>query len=58
MHIIDHVMGPNGLLRERTRVIATNDIRVLKYANSIVALKDGSIVEQGTSKMFSPVVER
>jgi ATP-binding cassette, subfamily C (CFTR/MRP), member 1 len=49
-HIIDHVLGPNGLLRERTRVMATNDIRVLKYADSIVALKDGSIVEQGTSK--------
>lgn len=47
-HLIDHVLGPNGLLCTKTKVLATNKISVLNIANSISLLKDGVIVEQGS----------
>ncbi|KAJ8102129.1 P-loop containing nucleoside triphosphate hydrolase protein [Lipomyces tetrasporus] len=47
-HLIDNVLGPNGLLASRTRVLATNSITVLSQASNIVMLRDGEIIEQGT----------
>lgn len=47
-HIINHVVGPRGLLRSKTRILATNSIPVLKEANHILMLRDGHIVEEGS----------
>ncbi|RKF55054.1 Metal resistance protein YCF1 [Golovinomyces cichoracearum] len=47
-HLIDNVFGPNGLLRGKTRILATNSIPVLKEADFIYLLRDGRIVEKGT----------
>ena len=47
-HIINHVVGPKGLLRGKTRVLATNSIPVLKEANHIMLIADGKITEEGS----------
>lgn len=46
-HLIENVLGSRGLLRGKTRVLATNSIPVLKEADLIVLLRDGSIIEEG-----------
>jgi ATP-binding cassette subfamily C (CFTR/MRP) protein 1 len=46
-HIIDQVVGPRGLLRSKTRVLATNSIPVLKTADHIAMIDNGEITEQG-----------
>ncbi|ODV92957.1 hypothetical protein CANCADRAFT_30952 [Tortispora caseinolytica NRRL Y-17796] len=46
--LIDKVLGPNGLLASKTRILATNSIKVLKYADSISILRNGRIVESGS----------
>ncbi|KAI9826868.1 MAG: hypothetical protein M1832_005807 [Thelocarpon impressellum] len=47
-HLIDNVLGPKGLLRGKTRVLATNSIPVLLEAHFILLLRDGVIIEKGT----------
>ena len=49
-HIFDKVIGPNGLLREKTRVLVTHGVRYLPFFDQIVVLKDGAISENGTYK--------
>ncbi|SPO01024.1 probable multidrug resistance protein [Cephalotrichum gorgonifer] len=49
-HIIENVLGPNGLLRSRTRILATNSIAILQEASYITLLKGGEVTEQGTFK--------
>lgn len=47
-HIINEVVGPRGLLKDRTRILATNSIPVLKEAHYISMIVNGRITEQGT----------
>jgi ATP-binding cassette, subfamily C (CFTR/MRP), member 1 len=47
-HIINEVVGPKGLLRGKTRVLATNAIPVLRDADHIAMMENGQIKEQGT----------
>ncbi|TID23587.1 abc metal ion transporter [Venturia nashicola] len=47
-HVINQVVGPRGLLRSKTRILATNSIPVLKEANHILMLRGGHIVEEGS----------
>lgn len=47
-HLIDNVLGPKGLLAGKTRILATNSIPVLREAEFIALLRDGSILERGT----------
>ncbi|QRG38744.1 hypothetical protein FDK38_003162 [Candidozyma auris] len=47
-HLIDNVLGPNGLLKTKCRILATNAIHVLSIADNMHMVKDGSLVEQGT----------
>ncbi|KAI9812228.1 MAG: hypothetical protein M1826_002937 [Phylliscum demangeonii] len=47
-HLIENVLGPHGLLKGKTRILATNSIPVLAEADFIVLLQDGSIVERGS----------
>ncbi|KAI9791941.1 MAG: hypothetical protein M1816_003210 [Peltula sp. TS41687] len=46
-HLIENVLGTKGLLSGKTRVLATNSIPVLKQANLVILLREGTIVEQG-----------
>ncbi|KAF2435180.1 putative ABC metal ion transporter [Tothia fuscella] len=47
-HIINQVVGPKGLLRNKTRILATNSIPVLKEANHILMISEGKITEEGS----------
>lgn len=47
-HLIDHVLGPNGLLKSKCKILATNAIGVLSIADNVHMVKDGKIIEQGT----------
>ncbi|KAM6197294.1 ATP-binding cassette sub-family C member 6 [Sarcoramphus papa] len=47
-HIFDHVLGPNGLLKDKTRVLVTHTINVLPQVDNIVFLVDGTISEIGS----------
>ena len=47
-HLIDNVLGPTGLLKSKTRILATNQISVLTQANSIAMIREGKIVETGS----------
>lgn len=51
-HIIENVLGPNGLLASKCRVLATNAISVLTDADIICQLRDGEIVESGTFRQL------
>lgn len=47
-HLIDHVLGPKGLLHTKTRVLATNKISALSAADTITLLETGEITQQGS----------
>ncbi|XP_045104248.1 multidrug resistance-associated protein 1-like isoform X3 [Portunus trituberculatus] len=47
-HIFDHVIGPSGMLKHKTRILVTHGITYLPKADKIVVLKNGEISEQGT----------
>lgn len=47
-HIFDSILGPKGMLRDRTRVLVTNKLSVLPEVDYIYVLKDGKITESGT----------
>ncbi|CAH8663887.1 unnamed protein product [Heterobilharzia americana] len=48
-HLFDQVLGPKGLLRDKTRVITTNSFHWLSSADLIIVLdKNGKITQSGT----------
>ncbi|KAI9805220.1 MAG: hypothetical protein M1825_001056 [Sarcosagium campestre] len=47
-HIIRNVLGPDGLLKSKTRILATNAIPILKEADFVSMVRDGRIIEKGT----------
>lgn len=47
-HIINKVLGQNGILSSKTRILATNAITVLKEADFIGLLRDKTLIEKGT----------
>lgn len=47
-HLVEHVLGPHGLLHSKTKVLTTNKITVLSIADSIGLLENGEIIQQGT----------
>ncbi|XP_064455206.1 multidrug resistance-associated protein 1-like [Ornithodoros turicata] len=46
--VFENVIGPKGLLREKTRIIVTNNLSVLPETDFIVYMQGGCIVERGT----------
>ena len=46
--MFEHVIGPNGLLKNKTRILVTHGIGFLKEMDDIVVMKDGRISEQGS----------
>lgn len=51
-HLIQNVLGPNGLLGSKCRILATNAISVLTDADYVVQLKNGEIAERGTFRQL------
>ncbi|KFM09118.1 Multidrug resistance-associated protein 6, partial [Aptenodytes forsteri] len=47
-HIFEHVLGRNGLLKDKTRVLVTHTINILPQVDNIVLLVDGTISEIGS----------
>ncbi|EGE06583.1 ABC metal ion transporter [Trichophyton equinum CBS 127.97] len=47
-HLINRVLGKNGILSTKTRILATNAITVLKEADFIALLRNRTIIEKGT----------
>ncbi|CAH2350549.1 multiple drug resistance-associated protein-like transporter 1 [[Candida] railenensis] len=54
-NIISKVLGPNGIIKSKTKVLATNSVPVLHDADLIYMLKGGEFVERGN---FEDVMER
>lgn len=51
-HIFDEVIGSNGLLAKKTRVLVTHAINVLPKVDNIFVLKSGTISESGSYGML------
>lgn len=50
-HVFDKVLNSTtGLLRNKTRILATNCLFVLPYVDQIIVLDNGRIIESGTYK--------
>lgn len=47
-HIFDQVIGPIGLLKNKTRILVTHKIHLLPYVDMILVMKDGKVSESGT----------
>ncbi|XP_055548703.1 multidrug resistance-associated protein 1 isoform X7 [Wyeomyia smithii] len=47
-HIFEQVIGPNGLLAKKTRILVTHGITFLPNTDIIFVLKDGEISESGS----------
>ncbi|XP_068002965.1 ATP-binding cassette sub-family C member 6 isoform X2 [Melanerpes formicivorus] len=47
-HIFEHVLGPNSLLKDKTRVLVTHTANILPQVDNIVFLVDGTISEIGS----------
>ena len=46
--IFDSVIGPNGMLKEKTRLFVTNSLSFLPQVDQIIMIDNGAIVEAGT----------
>ncbi|KAF8928328.1 hypothetical protein BGZ58_009738 [Dissophora ornata] len=46
-HLWQNLVGPNGLLKDKTRILVTHGIHHLEHVDQIVVLKDGAINEVG-----------
>lgn len=49
-HLFDKVIGPKGLLKDKTRILVTHGVSFLPYVDEIVVLQDGMISEVGSYK--------
>uniref|UniRef100_A0A667Y4G3 ATP-binding cassette, sub-family C (CFTR/MRP), member 2 n=1 Tax=Myripristis murdjan TaxID=586833 RepID=A0A667Y4G3_9TELE len=47
-HLFSEVIGPNGLLKDKTRILVTHGVSFLPYVDEIVVLVDGVVSEIGT----------
>ncbi|KAG0029018.1 Multidrug resistance-associated protein 1 [Podila clonocystis] len=46
-HLWENLIGPNGLLKNKTRVLVTHGIHHLEHVDQIVVVKGGEITENG-----------
>ncbi|KAH0524340.1 hypothetical protein TsFJ059_006868 [Trichoderma semiorbis] len=42
-HLVDHVIGPQGILKDKTRLIVTNSAPVCSYADQVLQVTDGQL---------------
>ncbi|KAL4122727.1 hypothetical protein QTP88_015008 [Uroleucon formosanum] len=47
-YIFEHVIGPKGLLRNKTRILVIHGITYFKEVDLIVVMKEGQVSESGT----------
>ena len=47
-HMFNEVLGPEGLLKDKTRILVTHGVSFLPNVDKIVVMKDGTISEVGT----------
>ncbi|GFR18764.1 multidrug resistance-associated protein 1, partial [Trichonephila clavata] len=47
-HIFKHVIGPEGVLQNKTRILATHDYSALQEVDKIYLMSEGRILESGT----------
>lgn len=45
-HLVEHVIGPRGMLRDKAIVLATNNIKVLRLAQMVHLVGEGRMLEQ------------
>lgn len=51
-HIFTHVVGPTGLLHNKTRILVTHGIGFLPQTDAIVVLDNGSVAETGSYRQL------
>lgn len=58
-HVFDHIIGPNGLLASKARILVTNSIAFIRQFDSLAYIRRGIILESGTyeSLMSNPDAE-
>ncbi|GAB6030102.1 Multidrug resistance-associated protein 1 [Chamberlinius hualienensis] len=49
-HLFDRVIGPKGMLRNKTRILVTHRVSVLPQVDMVVVMQNGTISEIGTYK--------
>ncbi|CAG0894912.1 unnamed protein product [Darwinula stevensoni] len=54
-HVFEHVIGPRGMLRNKTRVLVTHGVTHLPQMDLIVMMQGGGIMETGT---YQELLER
>ncbi|XP_016120782.1 multidrug resistance-associated protein 1-like, partial [Sinocyclocheilus grahami] len=47
-HLFERVIGPKGLLKDKTRILVTHGISFLPYVDEIVVLVNGVVSEVGS----------
>ena len=47
-HIFEQVLGPKGLLKNKTRILVTHAVTYLPQVDQIIVVKDGEITETGS----------
>ncbi|XP_075053196.1 multidrug resistance-associated protein 1-like [Mixophyes fleayi] len=47
-HLFDKVIGQNGLLKNKTRILVTHSLTVLPLVDLIIVMEDGRIAQSGT----------
>ena len=47
-HLFDKVIGPKGILNNKTRLLVTHNVSVLPFVDQIIVLKNGTIAEMGS----------
>jgi ABC-type multidrug transport system fused ATPase/permease subunit len=48
--IIDEVLGKNGILKTKTKILCTNSIKVLNQSSNVYLLRDNTFIESGLMK--------
>lgn len=51
-HLWEHLIGPKGLLKDKTRLLVTHGIHHLEHVDHILVVKEGQITEAGHFKQL------
>ena len=51
--LFDLIIGPNGMLKNKTRLLVTNSLNVLPQVDEVIMLENGCIVETGSYEQLT-----